>query len=317
MTLPQLSDADARMLDLLVEHEFNPEILDRLDGEDLQRARALLELFGHLDALPAESPSPALFERLTESIDAAEDAQRRRMRLETARPKARLLRLPDALTVAALVLVALGVGWPLLASMRNAAIREQCERNMASIHVGMERFALDHDGRLPLAAGLGSFLSSGTGGSVRDLEQAPERVDWRRYRHGENLELLHHRAYIGAKCLTCPGCEKERGAMALRVPAAGQRLTLATLNGIMVADANPAMERFHEGLEWRGFAARSSANHRSQGQNVLLDDGSIRWLFSPLLPSGDSIWLPCEREDPTALESGRLPTRADDVFVTQ
>lgn len=317
---PRLSDADARVLDVLLSEGLDPEAAKSLQGEEQARAQQILRLLGRLEALPAPAPSESTVPSLMARIDALEAERRERMRVLTMPAQRRSFRLPDALTIAAILLVAVGVGWPLANSIRSATLREQCERNMGSIHAGLTRFAQDHDGRLPLTAGLGAFLTAGSGAGtdMRAAESAaPATVDWRRYRHGENLEVLRDRSYVTTRCLTCPGCEKDRGALALRVPAAGQRFTLATMRGMLVADANPAMDALRSGSDWHAERTNCSENHRSKGQNVLFDDGSVRWLLSPRLPNGDSIWVPCERIDPKALERGLLPTDSDDLFLTQ
>jgi len=315
---PRLSDADARVLDLLVEAEFDPSAIERLSPEDRRRAEALARLFGTLERWPAPIPDEALVARVMGAVDTLETDRRGRMRLDGRVGVVRRLRLPDLVTIAASIILVLGVGWPLVRAVRGATWREQCERNMTSMHAGLNAFARDHDGSLPLAAGFGGFDGRSTSGSATVASSSPVGAgpDWRTYRHGESLEQLVDREYVGARCLTCPGCEKDRGAMALRVPAAGQRFHLTQVRGMLVADANPAIDLLRSGGDWRPAASLGSFNHRQQGQNVLMDDGAVRWLISPIRADGDSIWTP-RGESGESLAPGTLPLDPNDIFMAQ
>lgn len=312
---PSLSDADARVLDALMEDGFDASRVNDFSGADRARAESLSKLLQGLDRLPGSVPDPSLIPTLLARVDEAEHAQRERMRVRSARPITRRLRIPDMITIAAVLLVAIGVGWPLISTMRSASLREQCERNLASVSAGLDHYATNHDGRLPLTAGFAAFLAPSAAPDASDAPSAP--IDWRRHRHSDNLELLRADEYVGARCLTCPGCAKERGALALRVPAAGQRFTRSAMTGMLVADANPAIDLLCEGQPWRSGATVSSLNHRSRGQNILFDDGSVRWLLSPILPNGDSIWIPRDQTDSSALENGALPSDPKDIFLAQ
>lgn len=319
---PQLNDADARAIDALLAEGLDPAAveptLSTMSGADRARAEAALRLLSKLEKLPAPPPSPDLVPSLMSRIDELERDRRERMRFASPLRRIRGVRIPDLVTIAAVLLLGVGVGWPMIQSVRNATMREQCERNMGSVHAGLARYAGDHAGQLPLAAGLGSFLQSiGEGAATKD-DVAATTVDWRTYRHSENLEHLRDLEYVGPRCLTCPGCAKDRGAMALRVPAVGQRFILGAMPGMLVADANPALELLRDGQPCAPGITLSSRNHRSQGQNVLFDDGSVRWLLSPVLVHGDSIWAPSGDRGPAAsLEQGLLPTSPEDVYLAQ
>lgn len=105
--------------------------------------------------------------------------------------------------------------------------------------------------------------------------------------------------------------------MALRVPAAGQRFHMATLRGMVVADANPVLELLREGKPWRAGVTAASFNHRGSGQNVVFDDGSVRWLISPILSNGDCIWTPGSGRGDADLAPGSLPLNESDIFLAQ
>lgn len=310
---PRLSDDDARVLDALAEDGLDPSRIDELDPRDRPRAEALLRMLSRLESPATAVPPESLVASVMQRVDEAQRAERRRMRIGAGAAPRRRIRLPDILTVAASLLLLLGVGWPVMSAVRGATWREQCERNLASIHTGLAGYARDHGGDLPLSAGFGSFLSPGDRAASNPPSTAP---DWRVYRHGAALERLAERNYIVSRCLTCPGCEKDRGALALRVPAAGQRFTTATIRGMLVSDANPAIDVLCEGRDWRPASTQCSQNHSQRGQNVLFDDGSVRWLISPMLPGGDCIWTPSGIAG-DALAPGSLPSDPDDHFLAQ
>jgi len=318
---PQLNEADARVIDALLEEGLDPagaeQSLAKMSGADRARAEAALRLLTKLETLPAPAPSSELVPSLMARIDEVERDRRERMRVTSPLRRIRGIRIPDLVTIAAVLLLAVGVGWPLAQSVRSTTMREQCGRNMGSLYAGLSRYADDHDGQLPLAAGLGSFLHAiGDEASVKDASAT--KVDWRTYRHGEHLETLRELDYVGSRCLTCPGCENDRGAMALRVPAVGQRFVLGAMRGMLVADANPALELLRDGKACAPGTTTSSLNHDRRGQNVLFDDGSVRWLLSPVLVNGDSIWAPCDDRGPaSSLERGLLPADPADVFLAQ
>ncbi len=314
---PRLSDDDARLLDALAEEGLDPSRLTELPAVDRARAQAILRALAALDHLPAPEPDTALVSRVMERVDELEAERRERMRLAPASIRRRW-RVPDVVTIAAVLLLALGVGWPLVQSVRGASWRDQCGRNLAMISSGLAKFSNDHGGELPLAAGFGAFLggSPAAGGAPPSATTPARGPDWRTYRHGAGLDRLAASEYVGARCLTCPGCAKDRGALALRVPATGQRFTLAAIRGMLVSDANPAIERLCDGGEWRPAAGQCSPNHASLGQNILLDDGTVRWFVSPILPNGDCIWTP-RTAGGDSLSPGAMPTDPNDQFLAQ
>jgi hypothetical protein len=64
------------------------------------------------------------------------------------------------------------------------------------------------------------------------------------------------------------------------------------------------------------FPFEPSPNHRGQGQHALFADGSVRWLETPVLPSGDNIWLPKPIEmliDLAAKRQGLEPLRGTEA----
>ena len=313
---PNLSEADARVLDALAEEGFDPSRIEELPAADRARAEAIVRMLGRLDRMPTEVPSDSLVPQLMDRVKQLEAERRERMRIEPAAPIRRRIRIPDVVTIAASLLLALGVGWPVLSAVRGASFREQCERNLASIGTGLAAYSHDHRDSIPLAAGLGSFLSGDAPTAKSPAAGASNWPDWRTYRHSAALGRLAEASYVGSRCLTCPGCEKDRAALALRVPAAGQRFTLASLKGMLVSDANPAIETLLDGGDWRSASRDCSSNHAARGQNVLFDDGSVRWLVSPLLPGGDCIWTPSGRNGET-LSPGSLPLDPDDCFLAQ
>jgi hypothetical protein len=101
---------------------------------------------------------------------------------------------------------------------------------------------------------------------------------------------------------------------------------------VVLADRSPVVPRALRG-EWVNPLGNSD-NHQGHGQNVLWSDGSVAYLRTPVLASGDNIWLPRQLEQalaevarlqaqgqrpdhtPFHLEGRLTPAGATDVFLS-
>ncbi len=304
-----LPPEDARLLDLLAESGFDPDVLRGLPAGEQRRGEELLSLLRHLDAYPDAACAPELTDAVLSRVAADERDRARTMRIDAPRRGLRI-RVPDLVTIAAVLLLGVGVGWPVISAVRAQTRRDECYRNMTQVFAGLERYAGDHAGILPLTADLASAVSA-----AATAARAP---DWRTYQHASSLDALAREGYAPQRCLTCPGCAKERASLAFRVPVAGRPFTLMTaVSAPLLADANPVLEVHRRGLPFERELTQSSTNHDRMGQNTLYDDGSVRWLMSPVLPSGDNIWVPWSEGGRGALGPGAMPRNMDDVFLAQ
>jgi hypothetical protein len=222
---------------------------------------------------------------LTEKMEQGGAEQRRGFRI----------RMPDFITVAAVILIAVGVFWPVLHSMRNKSIDTACANNLRMVGFGLSQYAADYDGAMPMA-------TAGLGGS------------WESVRNMLNLRPLLDGGYCERGCMNCPGHHPEQGASysyRMQSPDApvGWETGRAT---VALGDANPLIVGFIAGREVSPFSM--SLNHGGRGQWVLINDGATLWLELPVIGQADNIWLP---NGASGLKPGLRPADALDVFLAQ
>ena len=315
---PQLSESDMRVLDFLAENGFDASKVQLLAAEDQPRAMALVRQMQVLDAYPADDSDSSLVDATLARIDRWEAASEASMRVQSGR--LRNFRLSDFISVAALILVGVGVLLPIAARVREQSLSTACANNMRSLHAGLDSYARDHQGLLPAVASfanVGSLFSAqpparpntlSTSGLQSDgntpiyLQNTPtaptELVfqipggivvirqgsrDWSGSNHGEHLKHLLELGYNESQSLQCPACAAGKPCFAYRVPARGQRFVLDTPGRtVVVADSNPMIEARRMGFNSESRVVNSS-NHRGSGQNLLFSDGAIEWKTSPIL----------------------------------
>ncbi len=275
-TGPSLSAADQAALDRLIDRAFEAQAGE---GEDAAREQAVLEVLRALDAYPVEASDPSLVDATLARIDAAEREQASRMRLDRA-PRRRTA-WADLGGIAAVILIAAGVAWPMLGRMRASALQSSCANNLRAMGAGLSTYANDHRDFLPVTAGLSSLLSPN-----------PSTLDWNTYEHSGNLVAMANKGYCSMRAMQCPACASgtPHKHFAFRMPASDRPFRLKVVaRGALVADANPALELRRAGKP--AASNMASWNHAQSGQNVLFGDGAILWLNSPEV-DGDNLFLP-------------------------
>lgn len=211
------------------------------------------------------------------------------------RPVTSRVRWSDLLSVAAVLLIAASVLWPVFSTVREGARRAICEANMREVSHAFGGYSIDHDEMLPMVtAGFGS-------GPWWEVGRDPRRSN------SANLYTLARERYVGLEALACPG--NPNAITAPRSPDARDWSSLDELSYsyrvmaqaerelwgqpdrlVVVADRSPVILRAVHGQTI--FPFESSPNHDGRGQHGLFADGSAQWLESPRLASGDNIWLP-------------------------
>lgn len=353
---PRLCDADMRVLDFLAEHGFDVSRVDLLPEADRPRALALIRQMSVLDQYPADGCEDALVDATLARIDRYEAAREASMRLD-ARRTVRGFRLADFVSVAALVLVGIGVLLPVASRMREQSLATVCASNLRGLHSGLDAYARNHGGALPATAsigGLGSLFSPvpSRPGRVGPAVGAPPQLpapygamrpavlthtvifpgatvtivqgvrDWSASNHSAHLGLLVAGQYADVHALQCPGCASGVPCFAYRVPARGHRFMLDTPGRtVVVADANPVIEFVRMGITPDSRVV-SSRNHSDRGQNLLFNDGAVEWRVSPLLTTSpasfvDNIWLPRDERGRESLDLRAWPCDVNDNFVAQ
>ncbi len=313
---PRLHADDAGALDALVENGWSDARDDRA-----RRARALLSL---LDTEPAHAAQDRsrLVDGALARVQSDVDAQHDRLRF---RPVERPAFAPSAFrwreigAVAAMLLIAAAIFWPMVGGVRVEAGRAIAQANMQQSALGFGMFAADHDDRLPAL-------------DERGIEGLWWQVGTPRKSHSANLYTLVRTHYLPIDALASPGNPHAPTEVADERAmdwASGEQVSysyqlfgrtvprLTSVAGgpsVLLADRSPIVERARLGLPIDPRA--NSANHDGIGQFVLLSDGRVRFLRTPEL-DGDNIWLPRRLEavaDPSIVGT-ELPASRKDAFV--
>jgi hypothetical protein len=296
----ELGPDDRRLLDQLIEHDFDPEALGPLSASDRARVDALLNLFGLLNDYPVEDPEDALVHATLALVDRHERDRSVRMSLEarSGRTRGRGIagRVPDLVTVAAVLLIGVSVVWPLASMVRRHGIDTGCANNMRVLGNAFAAYAAEYDNAMPVVqAGLGA------GG-------------WDDFRNILHLRPLIEYGYCDEGHFDCPGHrdhDRYSASYSYRWqdPANLQTWGVGPRT-VTLGDRNPVVDA---ALAGRVVPALSiSINHGGRGQNVLQSDGSVDWLDEPRL-GRDNIWLP---DGHLKLEAGARPTSPNDTFLT-
>ncbi len=329
---PRLSHEDASTLDLLAEHGWD---VDRIgDPSARERAIALRDrLLGPLRALESDAgvqganlqSDELLVEATLARVEREESRRRECLHVEApARSRAGLgVRIPDFITVAALLLLGIAILFPVANRMRHNADLTACAANFADLFQGFDCYANDHNGYAPTAELFGSlFDHPRTDGLVADDETIEAGAS-------SCLHTLESRGYCHGTCTKCGGVNP----VSIRIPMHRRHLVLAYQKDTpLAADANPFICKLRKGericAESRGCRMMgqscgaesgvdnlptcgqvlaggfrvvdpdsNSPNHGGLGQNLLGGDGSVRWITTPVLmgqghAESDNIWLP-------------------------
>jgi hypothetical protein len=239
-------------------------------------------------------------------------------------------RWSDLISVAAMLMLASAVIMPMVGAVRGMARQSGCQAGLGVLAgVGFGSYANDNREALPLA-------SASPAGAVW------RTVGDKMHSNSANLYKLVTDRYTRPVDLACPGnacacrsvepgkledwARSEEVSYSYRNMFAARDARPSWSGGggertVVLADRSPVFVRAVTG-NWFNPVANSD-NHlpawpsqgESRGQNVLYNDGSVKWLKSPVLANGDNIWLPRSLE----LRIARMqePTRADPMQGTE
>lgn len=233
----------------------------------------------------------------------------------------------DLVSLAAMLLLASAVILPVLSNVRSNATQLACFNNLAAVGNAVGVYAGANRSSLPVA-------TAGFSGTWINVGGKPEESN------SANLYTLVRKGYTPLDKLACPGNpqspthERTPGAYDWRnideisysySIMAGRGMTLSqpgrTTKLVIATDRSPVILRVVRGEAIVPEA--NSPNHRGQGQHALFADGSSAWLGSPVLESGDNIWLPRPIEQAIREARSRLglikgdevPQSVNDAFV--
>jgi hypothetical protein len=184
-----LSPDDQRLLDALVECNFDPEALEALTGDEQRRINTLVSLFELLEDYPVEDADESLVHATLARVDRHEEQAAARMVFDSAaesRPIGRRFRMPDLISVAAIILIGVSIVWPVTAHLQRRSIDNGCANNLRRMALAFDQYSSDNGGMMPARAGL---LSA-----------------WSPTRHNAiNLGPMIEGGYCDHSHLSCPG----------------------------------------------------------------------------------------------------------------
>ncbi|MCA9291214.1 MAG: hypothetical protein KDA25_08795 [Phycisphaerales bacterium] len=292
----ELSPADEHLLDELVANGFDLARLD-LPLADRARGESMMTLFNALEQYPAEDADIALIHATLARIDQYEvDRDASRVVVaddEPQRMRWRLMRVPDLLSIAAILLIATSIALPMLSAFRHNAIESSCQANMRLLGRAFSLYADEYGNAMPSSPAIAGALS------------------WDTARNFDNLSPLMAGGYCDERCLDCPGAAHDGPCYSYQLQVPSIR---STWNGARtvaaLADRNPLIDAARLGDPKHALSL--SLNHGERGQNVLHNDGSVQWLDIPKVRS-DNIWLP---DGILILQKGDVQHGPGDTFLT-
>lgn len=328
---PELVPQDEDALESLVQHNFDPR---RTASAVRQRASAIASVLALLPQSSAEraaadaAAKEALVQSTLLSVQQAVDQQELAMKV-AARPRVagRRFRLPDLVSVAAMLLIGVAVAWPVMSAARERSRLAHNESNLRSIGQGMGMYSGSSGGALPVAT---ASIAGVPWWNVGHAEQS----------NSANLFTLIREGY------TCPSLYKAPGNRAAssciidpqawdwacidEVPYSYQnqfarRRTVwrQSPDMIVLADRSPVTLRAIA-RQWVD-PLENSPNSGGRGQHTLHLDGAVAWSDSPVTARGDNIWLPRQLEDmlrraanqrrAEPLQGTEQPAGIDDTFL--
>ncbi len=201
---------------------------------------------------------------------------------------------------------------------RQRAERTVCAGNLTSIAAGIREYAAANGGFLPSIAPVENADWLPAGGVASNISSPSLQRDG----NAANLApLLNSKArFVTWKELMCPTC----AATAATASGHYRRISYSYIdelgkwnhhfNGsgkvVIMAEANPLFAG-----RPIGAVETNSFNHRMAGENILCDDGSVRWVTTPLVgPQQDNIYT-IQAVAGTRYTGYEQPTSARDIFL--
>ena len=285
MTIPpshkELSAEDARILDMIAEHGFDPSMLDRMDDSDRERGTAITDLMTLLEEYPTEDASSELVDATLARVR-REDSQRlERMRLpepdsiqrNQADLGGRRFHFPDLFATAAMLLLAVGVLWPIVNYARSGRLVMLDRANLSETGQNIALYSSANNGTTPMEATAGIL---------------PDPFEWKTshrgvYAQGVQDQLSDGNATNNAH--HCPETNPDLHPYSFQYWQDGD--DLLSSSRMLAGNVSPT-HTVGDGAKLDQLA-RNSPCHDSQGQNVLYGDNSVRWLEGWEI-EGDRIW---------------------------
>ncbi len=339
MSTPSSNDFDNRLIDLHLGHlsaEQADELRRQIDADLVLRAQhnTLAGVFNTLDSWTDDPAPDDLADRIIIRAAAAGRPPRisRDAITETAEatpaPRERRISLGglrEVLAIAAVIVLAVGIGFPSLLHLRERSYRLGCSWNLAQIGRGIQQYATAFNSSLPFVGWSGTDSWQST--------DNPEIVTVPNRRHVYPLLRL---AFVrDPQFFICPAqcdvpmpraqihrrqdfLEDGNVSYAYQNMAGVRPSANDDANLPILADDNPL---FADGLplfDARRLritdpAQRNSHAHGGAGQNILTLGAHVKWVTSPLAGiNNDNIWT---LEGITEYTGREGPTSANDTHL--
>ena len=279
----RLSERDAHVLDQLAESGFDPSLLESLDGEDRERGEVLCDLFEKLDDYPVENASDDLVAATLSRVRRAEDERANRMQIGAAETagagqlSGRRWRFPDLFATAAMLLLAVGVIWPIANAARGHRMVALDSSNLSENGSAMSSYANANNGKTPMEA-VASIM--------------PDPFEWLNSSHSGRHNAAIQKAcasYANEDDFYRPEADPKAHAYSFQLwhPGCGD---LMSEGRPIAANTNPLPGLGGETLSVEQ-ADRATTSHGGKGQNILFGDGSVEMTKDSTI-DGDRIWAP-------------------------
>jgi len=282
-TQKRLSENDARVLDQLAEDGFDATRRNDLQGEDRERADVLCQLLSTLDDYPVEDASDDLVAATLTRVRRAEDERDERMNIQTAMARGEQLsgrrwRFPDLFATAAMLLLAVGVIWPIANSFRQNRMVALDSSNLTENGTAMTSYANANNGTTPMEAAA-SIL--------------PDPFDWLNSAHtGKYNKAIHAQCaeYGHDNDFHRPESTAATHPYSFQVwsPNTG---ALMVEGRPIASNTNPLLSLNSDAPLHVDEASRATMSHDGLGQNVLYGDGSVAMVEENTI-DGDRLWDP-------------------------
>jgi hypothetical protein len=302
--IARLGDADAAAADRVLEDGFDP---DRSPADD--REAAVHDLLGLLEAYPVEPASDDLVNATLARVARSEAEREGRMSFQnTPELGRRRVRLPDFFAVAAALLFAVGIGYPLLNAIDSQQRVLHSRNRLGALNGAIAGFAGDWNGSLPFDRTLMS--------EEDDAGTLPCAVggDWSRHLHqlADQQRLASGHLYVGDDPVVARPLVSYRVAWRLKT----FRPDLHQPTDALAGDPNPVIVAFRQHVR-PCPATQGSMAHDGRGVVILRFDGSTPFLETAETSGHDAIWVD-DDYDPGLGESQKIrPAHKDDDVLSQ
>jgi len=304
--------------------------------------KTLKRALAPLDEMPREACPDELVDRTVASLmdrahaDSSEDRLEKLLVTEQTAPTR--IRIPfwrnwgDIATVAAVLVLFVGIVLPALGHARQKYQQQRCQTQLSSVHNAMASYVSDHDGqmpRVPVAPGSPWWKVGYQGAANHSNTRGP----W----------LLVKEGYVDPNRFICPGRPESRelrfdtlevanyndfpGAtyihFSIRIGCPESKQQGLTGRRVILADRNPLSEKLPTDYSAQ-FALKlchelmtsNSANHNRRGQNVLFCDGSVEFTRRRNTSiSEDDIYTLSNMTDGCEISGCEVPSCETDAFL--